>query len=79
MVAEEQVCVIFAGVRGYLDKMVTSEISKFESKFLTHMRGTHAGLLAKIKKEGKLDASDEADLNRILDAFIPECGCAMKS
>ena len=79
MVDEEQVCVIFAGVRGYLDKMVTTEISKFESKFLTHMRGTHAGLLAKIKKEGKLDASDEAELNRILDAFIPECGCAMKS
>ena len=79
MVAEEQVCVIFAGVRGYLDKMVTSEISKFESKFLTHMRGTHAGLLAKIKKEGKLDNSDEAELNRILDAFIPECGCPMKS
>ena len=43
------------------------------------MRGTHAGLLAKIKKEGKLDASDETELNRILDAFIPECGCAMKS
>lgn len=43
------------------------------------MRGTHSGLLAKIKKEGKLDASDEAELNRILDAFIPECGCAMKS
>lgn len=79
MVAEEQVCVIFAGVRGYLDKMVTSEISKFESKFLAHMRGTHAGLLAKIKKEGKLDPSDEAELSRILDAFIPECGCAMKS
>lgn len=79
MVAEEQVCVIFAGVRGYLDRMVTSEISKFESKFLTHMRGTHAGLLAKIKKEGKLDPSDESELSRILDAFIPECGCAMKS
>ena len=29
IVAEEQVCVIFAGVRDYLDKMVTSEISKF--------------------------------------------------
>jgi F0F1-type ATP synthase alpha subunit len=50
MVAEEQVCVIFAGVRGYLDKMVTADISKFEAKFLTHMRGTHSGLLAKIKK-----------------------------
>ena len=78
MVAEEQVCVIFAGVRGYLDKMVTSEISKFEAKFITHMRGNHAALLAKIRKEGKLDDSDESELNTILDAFIPECGCAMK-
>ena len=41
MVAEEQVCVIFAGVRGYLDKMVTSEISKFESKFVAHLRASH--------------------------------------
>ena len=58
MVAEEQVCVIFAGVRGYLDKMVTSEISKFESKFVSHLRASHTALLAKIKKEGKLDDSD---------------------
>jgi F-type H+-transporting ATPase subunit alpha len=50
MVAEEQVCVIFAGVRGYLDKMVTSEISKFEAKFLTHLRSSHQNLLDKIRK-----------------------------
>lgn len=78
MVAEEQVCVIFAGVRGYLDKMVTSEISKFESKFVSHMRNSHSPLLAKIRKEGKLDPSDETELSTILDSFIPECGCAMK-
>ena len=78
MVAEEQVCVIFAGVRGYLDKMVTSEISKFEAKFLAHLRGSHPGLLQKIRKEGKLDPADEQNLNTILDAFIPDCGCAMK-
>ena len=78
MVAEEQVCVIFAGVRGYLDKMVTSEISKFESKFISHLRSSHTALLEKIRKEGKLDASDEQNLSSILDAFIPDCGCAMK-
>jgi len=50
MVAEEQVCVIFAGVRGYLDKMVTSEISKFEAKFLAYLRGSHSTLLQKIRK-----------------------------
>jgi F0F1-type ATP synthase alpha subunit len=59
MVAEEQVCVIFAGVRGYLDKMVTSDISKFEGKFLSHLRSTHSSLLDKIRKEGKLDPVDE--------------------
>jgi len=78
MVAEEQVCVIFAGVRGYLDKMVTSEISKFEAKFISHLRSSHTSLLDKIRNEGKLDPSDEQNLNTILDAFIPDCGCAMK-
>jgi len=58
--------------------MVTSEISKFESKFVAHLRGSHNALLEKIKKEGKLDASDEQSLNTILDAFIPESGCALK-
>ena len=79
MVAEEQVCVIFAGVRGYLDKMVTSEISKFESKFVAHLRAGHTALLEKIRREGQLDASDESSLSTILDAFIPDCGCTMKS
>lgn len=78
MVAEEQVCVIFAGVRGYLDKMVTSQISKFEAKFLVHLRTSHASLLEKIRKEGKLDPADETNLNTILDAFIPSSGCALK-
>ena len=58
MVAEEQVCVIFAGVRGYLDKMVTADISKFEAKFIAHLRSTHSSLLDKIRKEGKLDPAD---------------------
>lgn len=78
MVAEEQVCVIFSGVRGYLDKMVTSEISKFETKFIAHLRASHSALLEKIRKEGKLDKVDEDSLSTILDAFIPDCGCAMK-
>lgn len=50
MPAEEQVCVIYAGVRGFLDKLQTSQISKFEEKFLTHLRSNHPGLLERIKK-----------------------------
>lgn len=78
MVAEEQVCVIFAGVRGFLDKMVTGDIAKFESKFIAHMRANHQGQLDKIRKIGALEPVDETNLTTILDAFIPESGCAMK-
>jgi F-type H+-transporting ATPase subunit alpha len=78
MVAEEQVCVIFAGVRGFLDKMVTSDISKFEAKFIAHLRTSHINLLEKIRKEGKLEPADETNLNTILEAFIPDSGCALK-
>lgn len=60
MAAEEQVCVVFAGVRGYLDKMVTSEISKFEAKFLTHMKSNHSNILENIRKSGTLSQADEA-------------------
>jgi len=79
MAAEEQVCVIFAGVRGYLDKMQTSEISKFEEKFLVHLHANYPKLLDKIRSSGKLEPNDEQELISILETFIPECGCAMKS
>jgi len=45
MPAEEQVCVIYAGVRGFLDKLLTSEISKFETKFLQHLKTNFPKLL----------------------------------
>jgi F0F1-type ATP synthase alpha subunit len=54
MPVEEQVVVVYAGVRGYLDKILTSEVNKFETLFLEHMRSRHSDLLATIKKEGHL-------------------------
>lgn len=50
MPAEEQVCVIYAGVRGFLDKMVTSEIPKFEQKFLEYIKANHSKVLDDIRK-----------------------------
>lgn len=49
MAIEEQVAVIYAGVRGHLDKMEPSKITKFEKAFLQHMLGQHQDLLAAIK------------------------------
>lgn len=49
MAIEEQVAVIYAGVRGHLDKMEPSKITKFEKAFLQHILSQHQDLLANIK------------------------------
>lgn len=38
MAIEEQVAVIYCGVRGYLDKMDPAKITTFEKEFLAHIR-----------------------------------------
>lgn len=49
MAIEEQVAVIYAGVRGHLDKMEPSKITKFEKAFLQHILSQHQDLLAAIR------------------------------
>lgn len=49
MAIEEQVTVIYAGVRGHLDKMEPSKITKFEKAFLQHILSQHQDLLSAIK------------------------------
>jgi F-type H+-transporting ATPase subunit alpha len=78
MPAEEQVCVVYAGVRGYLDKVVTSEISKFEQLFLQHLRANHPNILEIIRKTGDLSKETDAELKSIVETFIPESGLALK-
>lgn len=70
MAIEDQVAVIYAGVRGYLDKLDPSRVTAFEQAFLQHMRTTHQGLLDTIGKEGQIsDASDEK-LKEIVLSFV---------
>jgi len=38
MAIEEQVAVVYCGVRGFLDKMEPSKITTFEKEFLQHIK-----------------------------------------
>jgi len=67
---EEQVCVIFAGVRGYLDKMPKNRVQEFEKEFLRHLHADHVGLLKTVRETGKLEKADEDKLVSILDSFV---------
>jgi F-type H+-transporting ATPase subunit alpha len=65
---EEQVAVIYAGTRGYLDKIPTSQVGRFERELIGHLHGKHQGLLDKIRIEKDLK-NVEDDLKSVLAAF----------
>ncbi|MEM7570701.1 MAG: F0F1 ATP synthase subunit alpha, partial [Pseudomonadota bacterium] len=70
MSVEEQVASIFAGVRGYLDGIKTTDVTRFEQEFMTEMRSKHQDVLDAIRAEQKLTDDIEAKLKSILDSFV---------
>nr|AGM32898.1 putative ATP synthase subunit alpha [Coptotermes formosanus] len=70
MAIEEQVAVIYCGVRGHLDKLDPSKITAFEKDFLQHIRTSHKDLLANIAKEGKITEDADAKLKKIVTEFL---------
>ncbi|MEL6385752.1 MAG: F0F1 ATP synthase subunit alpha [Pseudomonadota bacterium] len=66
---EEQVVVIYAGTRGYLDEIALKDVVRFEAELLTHVRGQKADLLKQIRDEKALSESVETGIKETLDAF----------
>jgi F-type H+-transporting ATPase subunit alpha len=66
---EEQVCVIWAGTNGYLDKFEVARVRDFEHGLLTLLRTKHADLLASIGKSGDLSDADAAKLKDAVEAY----------
>jgi F-type H+-transporting ATPase subunit alpha len=66
---EEQVCVIFAGTRGYLDAIPVSAVTKFEQDLLRLLRGEGADILSAIRTEKALSETTEKKLVEFLDKF----------
>ncbi|MFN3229305.1 MAG: F0F1 ATP synthase subunit alpha [Asticcacaulis sp.] len=66
---EEQVCVIYAGTRGYLDKVATNDVGRFEREFLARLHSKHADLLEGIRTQKALSADLEEKLKAALADF----------
>jgi F-type H+-transporting ATPase subunit alpha len=66
---EEQVVSIYAGTRGYLDKMPVNAIGRFEKQLLAHVRSSNKDLLDGIRTQKALTPELEAKLKSILDTF----------
>jgi len=69
----EIVCVIFAGTKGYLDKIELKDVSRFEQGLLSHLRGKNADPLEWITVEDpKIKGEAEDKIRAVLDAFAAD-------
>ena len=66
---EEQVVVIYAGVRGYLDKIGVEEVTRFEQQLLTDIRDKGRDILETLRSEREISEATEAKLKAFMADF----------
>ena len=66
---EEQVVSIFAGVRGYLDKIEVKDVTRFDAAMLDDLRANGQDILHSIRDEKELSEETEGKLKSFLDGF----------
>ncbi|HEX2801951.1 MAG TPA: F0F1 ATP synthase subunit alpha, partial [Phenylobacterium sp.] len=68
LAVEEQVAVVYAGTRGYLDGAATNQVRRFESELLGHLHAKHQDLLDTIRTEKDIKSVEDR-LKDVLAAF----------
>jgi F-type H+-transporting ATPase subunit alpha len=66
---EEQVCIIYAGVNGYLDPMPVDRVRAFEEGLLGLLRNQHTDVLNAIRETRDLDDATAGKLKTIVDNY----------
>jgi F-type H+-transporting ATPase subunit alpha len=66
---EEQVCSIYSGVNGYLDKLALNKVKDFEEGLLSTLRSKHADILQDIRSTRDLSDATTAKLKAVVDAY----------
>ena len=69
LAVEEQVAVIYAGTRGYLDKIPASQVTRYEAELLAQLRAKNTKWLDSVRTGKALTPELETELKSILEAF----------
>jgi F-type H+-transporting ATPase subunit alpha len=70
LLVEEQVCVIYAGTRGFLDGIAVADVGRFESELLARLHSKHQKLLDGIRTGKALSSELEGQLTDALKSFV---------
>lgn len=78
MPVEEEVVAIFAGVRGFLDKIPVNKVHEFEQKSLASMKANYPQYLEQIAKEKKISDELEKQLMAFYTNFAAEFAATLE-
>jgi len=70
MAIEEQVPIIYCGVRGHIDKVDPSKITQFEKEFSALLKASHPDIIESIAKEGLITPEIDAKLKKVVTEFV---------
>jgi F-type H+-transporting ATPase subunit alpha len=69
MPVEEQVAVLHAGTKGFMDTIAVDDIKRFEGEYLEFLRASKSDLLGAIKEKKALDDDLEGRLQSAVEEF----------
>ncbi|MEF2229445.1 MAG: F0F1 ATP synthase subunit alpha [Pseudodesulfovibrio sp.] len=69
LTVQEQVAVLYAGTRGFVDDVPVESVIKFEAEFLEFMNNAKPAVLQSIVDKQQIDAAVEADLKAAIEEF----------
>jgi len=70
MAVEDQVSIIYAGVRGHLDAVDPTKITAFETAYISHVKTNHQDTLDAIREAGQITPDLEIKLKDIVTTFL---------
>jgi len=69
MKVAEQVVILFAGVRGYLDKVAIKDVGRFEAEFRASLPAVAPGLIDQITEDKEITPATEEKLKELYSNF----------
>jgi len=69
LAVEEQVISVFAGTRGYLDKIAVNQIGKFEAQLLSEIKAKEPAIINAIRDDAQIKPETEKKLIAFIENF----------
>ena len=68
----DQVVCVYAGTRGYLDKLAISDVGPFQEQLVAHMHAGYSGLLDDIVAKGEITKDTDKQMKEIFTKFTAD-------